>query len=240
MELSRRKFGQILLGAASAVAAGISSVSAAENKLAENPNSKSPVKFEIMIFDGFDDLDAYGALEALRWAGQPVQFKSVRKQDSITAVSGVKVIPSGPFDLQQPPDVLIVPGGGWPDPNFGAYAEAKRGEILEILREYHKKQGKVLASVCVGGLLLGKAGLLKDRPSTTNRGFYRELKEMGANLIEARVVDDGDIVTASGVTASIDLGLWLVQRFCGSDKALDAARELDFEMRGPIWQRPQA
>lgn len=60
---------------------------------------------------------------------------------------------------------------------------------------------------------------------------------MGANLIEARVVDDGDIVTASGVTASIDLGLWLVQRYCGSDLALEVARQLDFEMRGPIWQR---
>ncbi len=240
MEISRRRFGQVLIGTTGAFIAGAASVSAAEEKLAENPKSKGPLKFEIIIFDGFDDLDAYGALEALRWASQSVQFKSVRKQDSVTAVSGVKVIPSGVFDLQQPPDILIVPGGGWPDPNFGAFAEAKRGEILEILREYHKKDGKVLASVCVGGLLLGKAGLLKDRPSTTNRGFYKELKEMGANLIEARVVDDGDIVTASGVTASIDLGLWLVQRFCGSEKALEAARELDFEMRGPVWQRAQS
>lgn len=235
--MSRRRLGQILLGATGAFVCGATAAHAVDTKLAHNSKSKGAPKFEILIFDGFDDLDAYGALEALRWASQPVQFKSVRKQDSITAVSGVKVIPSGVFDLQQPPDVLIVPGGGWPDPNFGAYAEAKRGEILEIIREYHKKPDKVLASVCVGGLLLGKAGVLKGRPSTTNQAFYNELKDMGANLIEARVVDDGDIVTASGVTASIDLGLWLVQRFCGSEKALDAARELDFEMRGPIWQR---
>jgi transcriptional regulator GlxA family with amidase domain len=201
-----------------------------------------PVKFEILIFDGFDDLDAFGTLEALRWASQSVQFKSLRKQDFITAVSGVKIIPAGTFDLQNPPDVLMVPGGNWPDPKVGAYAEAKRGEILDVLRQFHK-QGQerkaVLASVCVGGLLLGSAGLLKGRPATTNNGFYKELKEMGANLIEARVVDDGDIITASGVTASIDLGLWLVQKYCGADKALEVAKQLDFELRGPIWQRAQ-
>lgn len=217
--------------------------SAKQDKLEDIPMPKEAPKFEFLIYDGFDDLDAFGALEALRWASQSVQFKSLRKQDFVTAVSGVKIIPSGTFDLQSAPDVLIVPGGGWPDPHVGAWAEVKRGEILEVLRQFHK-QGQerktVLASVCVGGLVLGKAGLLKDRPATTNRGFYQELKDMGANLIEARVVDDGDIITASGVTASIDLGLWLVQKYCGAEKALASSRELDFELRGPVWQRAQS
>lgn len=197
-------------------------------------------QFEVIIFDGFDDLDAFGVLEPLRIASCSVQFKSLRKQDFITTASGVKIIPSGTFDLQNAPDVLIVPGGGWPDPDVGAWAEAERGEILEVLRQFHK-QGRerkaVLASVCVGSLLLGRAGLLKGRPSTSNRGFYKELKEMGANLIEARVVDDGDIITAGGITASLDLGLWLVEKYCGADKALETSRELEFELRGPIWAR---
>jgi transcriptional regulator GlxA family with amidase domain len=78
---------------------------------------------------------------------------------------------------------------------------------------------------------------LKDRPATTNRQFYEVLQEMGANLIKARVVDDGDIITAGGITASLDLGLWLVQKFGGIEKALEVSFQLDFEMRGPIWQR---
>src|SRR5262249_1497459 len=159
---------------------------AKEDKLAGANVPKEALKFEILIYDGFDDLDAFGALEALRWASQSVQFKSLRKQDFITTASGVKIIPSGTFDVQDAPDVLIVPGGGWPDPNVGAFAEAKRGEILEVLRQFHKQgpqRKAVLASVCVGGLLLGSAGLLKNRPATTNRFFYNELKGMGANLI---------------------------------------------------------
>ena len=64
MEISRRRFGQVLIGTTGAFIAGAASVSAAEEKLAENPKSKGPLKFEIIIFDGFDDLDAYGALEA--------------------------------------------------------------------------------------------------------------------------------------------------------------------------------
>ncbi len=196
--------------------------------------------FEILIFDGFDDLDAFGVLEPLRIASCSVQFKSLRKQDFITTASGVKIIPPETFDLQNAPDVVIVPGGGWPDPDVGAWFEAERGEILEVLRQFHK-QGQarkaVLASVCVGSPLLGRAGLLKDRPSTSNRGFFKELKEMGANLIEARVVDDGDIITAGGITASLDLGLWLFEKYCGIEKALETSRELEFESRGPIWQR---
>lgn len=62
---------------------------------------------------------------------------------------------------------------------------------------------------------------------------------MGGKLIEARVVDDGDVITAGGITASLDLGLWLVQRYCGADKALYVSDQLEFEMRGPIWQRPK-
>jgi transcriptional regulator GlxA family with amidase domain len=198
------------------------------------------LKFEIIIFDGIDDLDAFCVLEALRLASYSVQFKGLRKQDFITTASGVKIIPAGTFDLRNAPDVLIVPGGGWPDPNVGAFAEANRGNILEIIRRFHKLGNhRVLASVCIGSLLLGRAGLLRDRPATTNRGFYDDLKEMGANLIEARVVDDGDIITAAGITASLDLGLWLVQRYGGVEKAIEVSQQLEFELRGPIWQRAQ-
>jgi transcriptional regulator GlxA family with amidase domain len=133
---------------------------------------------------------------------------------------------------------LIVPGGGWANANLGASVEAKRGDILEVVRNFNKLGGdRVLASVCTGSLILGKAGLLKDRPAITNRQFFDQLVDMGARLTEARVVDDGDIITSGGITASLDLGLWLVQKYGGMEKAIEVSRQLEFEMRGPIWQR---
>jgi putative intracellular protease/amidase len=235
--ISRRKFGQLFLATSAAIIAG--TLPAVAEQIKDAPQTCN-AKFEIIIFDGFDDIDGFGVLESLRLASCSVKFKSLRKQDFVTTASGVKIIPAGTYDLQNPPDVLIVPGGGWPDPNVGAYAEAKRGEILEVIRQFHSQgKNRVLASVCIGSLLLGKAGVLKDRPATCNRGFFEELKGFGANLIEARVVDDGEIITAGGITASFDLGLWLVQRFCGPEKAIYVSNQLEFESRGPIWQRPR-
>lgn len=206
------------------------------------------MKFEILVFDGFDDLDAFGALEALHWASYSVKLKTVRKQEHVTSSAGLKIVSEGAVDLQNPPDVLIVPGGGWifskyqkdNDVCIGAALEVKRGEILELLREFHKiaqKKSTALCAVCTGSLIVGSTGLLKGRPATTNTQAYDELKDMGANVIQARVVDDDDIITAGGITASIDLGLWLVKRFGGVEKAIETSKQLEFEMRGPIWHR---
>ncbi len=64
-----------------------------------------------------------------------------------------------------------------------------------------------------------------------------ELQATGAKVISARVVDDEDIITAGGVTSSLDLGLWLIKRLIGQDKANEIARRLEFEARGPVWNR---
>jgi transcriptional regulator GlxA family with amidase domain len=195
------------------------------------------LKLEIIIFDGIQDLDVFGVLDPLRTAGLDVTLKSLRDASSVVTISGAKVIPAGTFSLTNAPDVLIVPGGGWlTRAQIGAWAEAARGDILKVLKSYHGP-GRVLASVCTGALLIAKAGLLADRPATTNRGAVAELKQLGVRVLPARVVDDGDIITASGVTASLDLGLWLVQKYCGIDKALEVSGALEFELRGPIWQR---
>jgi putative intracellular protease/amidase len=195
------------------------------------------LKFEIIIFDGIQDLDVFGVFDPLRTAGLDVTLKSLREASSVVTIHGARVLPAGTFNLASAPEILIVPGGGWISrAQIGAWAEAERGDILKVLKSYHAL-GKVLASVCTGGLLLAKAGLLVDRPATTNRGAVEELKQLGARLVPARVVDDGDIITAGGVTASLDLGLWLVQKYCGIEKALKVSSALEFELRGPIWQR---
>jgi transcriptional regulator GlxA family with amidase domain len=195
------------------------------------------MRIQAVLFDGFDEIDVVGAFEPLRMAGLDVELLSLYKQDVVTAAHGATFVASGVLDVRNKPDILYVPGGGWlANAGAGAKAEAKKGFILERLKEFHKA-GVVLAAVCTGALLLGKADLLQGRPATTNHAAIEDLKECGAKYIEARVVDDDDIVTASGVTSSLDLGLWLVERLVSRATAEDVCARLEYHKNGKVWTR---
>ncbi len=93
--------------------------------------------------------------------------------------------------------------------------------------------GTTVAAVCTGGMLLSAAGLVRGRRAVTHHGALDELRENGAKVLpEARVVDDGDIVTAGGVTSGIDLALHLVERGWGMQLAEKVAEEMEYERRG--------
>ncbi|MBY0357166.1 MAG: DJ-1/PfpI family protein [Candidatus Obscuribacterales bacterium] len=194
------------------------------------------MKFQLLLFDGFEEMDVFGVFEALKIASFDLRLLSLEKQQFTTGFYGTKIIPEGILDLANKPDVLIVPGGGWLNRSAsGAYAEAEKGTILRLIKAFYD-QGVILASVCTGSLLIAKAGLLEGRPATTNLQALSELQELGAKVIKARVVDDKTIVTAAGITASLDLGLWLVERFAAKEKALEVSNKLEFELREPVWQ----
>jgi transcriptional regulator GlxA family with amidase domain len=195
------------------------------------------MNFQIIIYDGFEEMDVFGVYEALRMADFDVRLVSLEEQQKVTAIYGTDVIPHATFDRKNRPDVFIVPGGGWlARAPKGAWAEAERGRILAEL-QWLQSAGSFLVSVCTGSLLLGKARLLDGRPATTNAGAIEDLRDTGAKVVHARVVDDGSIVTAAGITASLDLGIWLVERFSGIDKAIEVSRRLEFEPRGTVWKR---
>jgi transcriptional regulator GlxA family with amidase domain len=97
-----------------------------------------------------------------------------------------------------------------------------------------------VASVCTGALLLAAAGLLAGRPATTNRLALARLRETDAEVIDTRVVDDGDVLTSQGVTAGMDLALWLVERERGADFADALARGVEYERTGRVWRREGA
>jgi transcriptional regulator GlxA family with amidase domain len=204
---------------------------------ASEVSRSNKIRVQLLVFDGFEEMDAIGLYEPLRLAGLNVDLVSVREQDVVTAAYGLRMIPQGPIKLDNKPSLLCVPGGGWlrraPQ---GAWTEAEKGDVLPVLREFHKA-GVTLAAVCTGVLLLGRAGCLQNRNATTNHQAVDELRAMGARVTDARVVDDGDIVTAAGITSSLDLGLWLIERFCGVEKALAVSRQLEFERRGSVWRK---
>jgi transcriptional regulator GlxA family with amidase domain len=192
---------------------------------------------QALVFDGFEEMDLVGMYEPLRLVPFEVAMRSLREQTIVKAAYGLSIVVSKAIDVLEPPDLLLIPGGGWLSrARQGAWAEAQNGEILDIIRKLHDK-GTILASVCTGSLLIASAGLLKGRPATTNHQALKELEGLGAKVIDARVVDDGEIITAGGITSSIDLALHLIDRFASTEEALRVSELIEFEQRGPIWRR---
>jgi transcriptional regulator GlxA family with amidase domain len=199
------------------------------------------MRFQILIFNGFDELDAIAPYEVLQNVAQAkldaiVELVTADAASEITAAHGLRLHPSRQLDLQQRPDVLIVPGGGWIDRStHGARTEAERGVIPKLIKSLHES-GTICVSVCTGAMLLAAAGILKGRPATTNHGATKDLEDSGAQVVHARVVDDGKVITAAGVTSGLDLGLWLVERFYGPKVAQHIEIQMEYERRGTVWR----
>jgi transcriptional regulator GlxA family with amidase domain len=192
--------------------------------------------FEILIYDGTDELDVFGPFEVLSGARLDVRLVTVEPRERVATSGNALIVPHGELG---DPDLLLVPGGGWNSrPPVGTWAEAQRGVIPAALAARHAAGGR-LGSVCTGAMLLAEAGILTGRPATTHHTAHADLAASGAELIaDARVVDDGDIVTAAGVTSGIDLALWLVERERGTAVAEAVATEIEHTWNRTVWTRP--
>jgi transcriptional regulator GlxA family with amidase domain len=195
------------------------------------------VRIQILVFDGFDELDVIGPLEVFRRAEAAgaeveVELATIARSDEIVSQHGLRIHPDS--ILSQDADLVIVPGGGWiaRSPK-GAWAEANKGDVPNAIAKLHSN-GKTIASVCTGAMLLAKAGLLRGRRAVTHHRAIAELKREGANIAHARVVDGGDLVTSGGVTSGLDLSLWLVKRYFGSKLADSIEEGLEYRRRGRV------
>ena len=173
---------------------------------------------EILIYDGFDELDAIGPFEVL----SPLKPKLVtlKPTDTVTASHALTLIPHA--TLSKAPGLLIVPGGGWLARNeqTGAYAEYLRGDIPAAIAERHARGSDNCERLHRRNCSSPKAGLLDGRPAITHHTALDDLRAAGADVQpHARWVDDGDILTAGGVTSGIDLALHLLERFLGAEAA---------------------
>ena len=186
---------------------------------------------DIVLYEGVDELDVVGPLEVLRSAAAAGADLSVRlvcrtEPLEVRAAHGLRLRADAVY--QPGADVLIVPGGGWmARSGAGAWAEAERGPWLPLLGAA-AESGTLMAGVCTGVMLLARAGVVGDRPATTHRSAQADLAGTGAQVVDQRVVDDGDLVTAGGVTSGIDLGLRLVERFAGPEAAEREATRLEY------------
>lgn len=198
------------------------------------------MRLAIIIFPGVEELDfaaPYEVFSAARHLGGPlsVTLTGFHADQPIRAFHGLAVSNARRWKPGDQYDLLVLPGGSWlAGDETGVRAAAKNSELTDLLRS-HAAAGSILASVCTGVFLLTTAGLLRGRPATTHHLARQDLEQAGARFVAARVVDDGRILSAGGVTAGLDLSLWIVERFLGADLARRTEDYLEYRRQGEVY-----
>ncbi|MGE6259273.1 DJ-1/PfpI family protein [Heyndrickxia sporothermodurans] len=200
------------------------------------------MKIQIVLFEGFGELVALAPYEVLKRgieAGAPFEIELVtsRSQKEVVASFGVKVTVHDFLRLDNRPDLLIIPGGGWNHKaQHGARQEAEKGELTQIISAMHD-EGTIVCGVCTGGMLMAASGILKDKRVAMHYLAKDELPRYGADYLGYRIVDEGSVITTRGVTSGIDLGLWIIERFSGAEIAAAVEHRMEYERRGVIWRK---
>jgi transcriptional regulator GlxA family with amidase domain len=180
------------------------------------------------IFPGAEELDLAGPWEAFALARDygevDLELLTVGAGPGpVRMRGGLAVVPDHQFHSAPEVDAIVVPGGP------GTRDDAASAPVVEWLRE--RRETPLLASVCTGAFLLARAGILDGRTATTHHHRVDELREQHPQVRVVRglrVVDQGSVVTAAGVTAGIDLGLQLVNRFFGRQLANRVADVMEY------------
>jgi transcriptional regulator GlxA family with amidase domain len=190
----------------------------------------------IFLFDGAEELDWAGPWEVLSfwakmWPDDDVEvFTMVRDDGPVTCAKGLRVLADHSWSTAPPMDVLVYPGG------IGTRAHLTDDGILEWVRK-EKDRGVLMTSVCTGSLVFAGAGLLRDRPATTYWGALEILKGLDDTIEvrpDDRFVDSGDIITAAGVSAGIDMALHLVARLHSVERAREVRRGIQYDPEPPV------
>jgi transcriptional regulator GlxA family with amidase domain len=190
----------------------------------------------IFLFDDVEELDAVGPWEVLAfWTrtwpddGWRVQTFSL-DGGPVTAAKGMRIIPDFGVDEIGAMDVVLHPGG------LGTRALLADEEHLDRVRAW-AELADLTTSVCTGSLVFAAAGLLRDRPATTHWGALGLLAEIDPTIEVRpgdRFVDDGDVVTSSGVSAGIDMALHLVARLAGEERAKATRKGIQYDPAPPV------
>jgi putative intracellular protease/amidase len=182
----------------------------------------------IPLFDGITALDAIGPYEVLsRLPGARVRFVAVTPGPVRTDNKQLALVADEPLSAVPRPQILMVPGG------FGTRRLMTPNPLLDWIRAAHETT-EWTTSVCTGSLLLGAAGLLKGIEATTHWASLDTLAELGALPTLQRVVIQGKIVTAAGVSSGIDMALTLAARIAGDEFAQTVQLGIEYDPEPPF------
>lgn len=182
----------------------------------------------LAIFPGFTALDAIGPYQVLEMLpGAEVTITAHTREPVTDSAGWLTVVPAATFDEIESADVLVLPGG--PGARRGVDDEA----LLDWIRRIHETT-EWTTSVCTGSLLLGAAGLLRGLDATTHWSAVERLEAYGANYTAERVVRQGRIVTAAGVSSGIDMALTLAGIVAGRTVAEAIQLMIEYDPQPPF------
>jgi cyclohexyl-isocyanide hydratase len=181
----------------------------------------------ILVFPDVQQLDLTGPYEVFASLPETAVHLLWKERSAIVSSTGLSLAATMRFDECPTLDVLCVPGGA------GINALMQDAEVLEFVRAQARKT-RYVTSVCTGALVLGAAGLLKGRRATTHWLAHDFLASFGAIPVSGRVVRDGNLITAGGVTAGVDFGLTVVAELAGQQEAEAIQLALEYAPEPPF------
>jgi transcriptional regulator GlxA family with amidase domain len=195
----------------------------------------------IVLFPDFEDLDAIGPREALTMMakGSGGEWDVILISEDGGAVQsflGTRYLVDYSYENCPPLDVILVPGG------FGTRREMQNEKHLDFVR----RQGagaEYVTSVCTGALILHKAGFLEGKQATTHWGSIPELQNLGGDttvVTDQRWVHDGNVITAAGVSAGIDMALYLISLLKDAATAKRVQQMMEYYPKPPVFDEVPA
>ncbi len=194
--------------------------------------TSTPRTLGAVLYPQFELLDLYGPLEMLGCLGPALRIVTVAEQPGpVASAQGPRTVAEHGFSAAPKLDLVLVPGG------VGTFPQLANEALLEFLRK-RAREAEWMLSVCTGSALFAKAGLLDGRRATSNKQFFDLARAQGPKvqwIEEARWVEDGKFVTASGVSAGTDMALAVVAKLHGRAVAQQIAELTEYE-----WQSDPA
>jgi cyclohexyl-isocyanide hydratase len=192
----------------------------------------SPFNVGFVIFPELTQLDFTGPQQVLARMPQSAMHIVAKSAAAVPSDSGLGLVPTHTFDNCPRLDLICIPGG-----STGVVQAMGDRETIEFVRR-QSSTARYVTSVCTGAFILGAAGLLKGRRATTHWAFTELLPLVGATHEKARIVKDGNVITAGGVTSGIDFGLKMVAEIAGRDRGSGDPTEYRVRSRSAICFRP--
>lgn len=185
------------------------------------------IRIAFLLFPHLTQLDLTGPAQVLsRVPGARVEYIAATL-DPVPSDCGLALVPTVTIEDAGPADVLVVPGGD------GAFDAMLDPDVVAFVRR-QAEHATWITSVCTGAFVLGAAGLLAGRRATTHWASKPMLEAFGAQPVDARIARDGAVVTAAGVSAGIDMALWLAAELAGRPAAEAIQLQIEYDPQPPF------
>ena len=182
----------------------------------------------ILLFPQVEELDFIGPFEVLSYVNKlkpgSLSVQLIAENAApLAAFNGLRFFPDTSVQECPPLDLLVVPGGK------GRLTAMKNSRLIDFIQA-QTPNARFITSVCTGAFLLAEAGLLSGKKATTYHTAFAELAAYGVQVQNTKVVRDGRIITAAGVSSGLELGFCLLRELFGTETAQEVAQKIEYSL----------